>query len=162
MKNIFLILLLLCAPAFAGTVEVDGEIVTYDDELSFRDFTGWEFQSRPEYDFSGKTIYASVFSQETPDRDIFSQDMKGAIFVKCNLDNVYVSDENIVLQSSQRRFEEQNDLRDWEIDDKGDPVKVVSEDFWKAKGYSVDVKDIPPQKIGKIEDVPKADTNVTP
>lgn len=61
---------------------------TYDDELSFKDFTGWDFKSRPEYDFDNKVIFGSIFSQEIPDSDIFGKVLTNATFVRCNLDNV--------------------------------------------------------------------------
>lgn len=61
-----------------------------DDNLSFRDFTGWDFRDRPEYDFNNKTIYASCFSQEFPDTPIFGDSLENTTFIKCNLDNVLV------------------------------------------------------------------------
>lgn len=62
--------------------------ITYDDELSFKDFTNWDFKSRPEYVFDNKVIYGSCFSQEEPDSDIFGKVLVNTTFVKCNLDNV--------------------------------------------------------------------------
>lgn len=51
------------------------------------------------------------------------------------------------IQCSQKRFQVQNDLRDWEIDDGGDPVKVINEKLWVSKGISVDPKHIPKQEL---------------
>lgn len=52
-----------------------------------------------------------------------------------------------ILKCSRRRFKIQNDLRDWEIDDKDKPVKVINQKYWDLEGVSVDPKDIPAQKI---------------
>lgn len=68
----------------------EGTDYNIDDELSFRDFTGWDFRDRPEYDFNNKVIYASCFSQEIPDRHIFGENLQGTTFIKCNLDNVWL------------------------------------------------------------------------
>ena len=69
-------------------INFEGVDYDCDDQLSFKDFTGWEFISRPEYDFDNKIIYASCFSQENPDTDIFGKALTNATFLKCNLDNV--------------------------------------------------------------------------
>lgn len=67
-----------------------------------------------------------------------------------------------ILKCSQRRFKIQNDLRDWEVDNKNKPVKVINEKFWVMQEVSVDPKDIPAQKIElskdeKLEDRLKKD-----
>ncbi len=69
---------------------------------------------------------------------------------------------NTVVDCSQRRFVIQNDLRDWEINQQGEPVKVTSEKYWINSGYSVDPADIPPQKIDKIEDIKKVPVPIEP
>lgn len=135
--------------------------VTYetDDELSGRDFTGWDFNDRPEYDFSNKVIYASVFSNETPRSLIFPSKTSGVTFLHCNLDNVELPDASVAVNCSTKSFEVQNDLRDWEIEPLTDvPIKVLNEKYWVSKGISVDPADIPAQKVevpeGKnLEDV---------
>lgn len=129
---------------------IPGTNYDYDEELSFRDFTGWEFLSRPEYDFNNKVVYATCFSQENPDSIVFPENLSGTIFLNCNLDNVSipVGCEVIMFNGgSQKTFQVQNDLRDWELDDKGDPVKVLNEKYWIQKGITVDPEHIPDQKI---------------
>ena len=133
---------------WAGSVQVDGQTITYDDALSFRDFTGWDFRDRPEYDFSNKVIYASVFSQETPDSVIFLKDMTGATFVKCNLMNVVVdAAKHTVVQSRQERFQVQNDGMDWAVDAQLKPVEPLDKESYQALGLSIDPKDIPAQQL---------------
>lgn len=58
-----------------------------------------------------------------------------------------------ILKCSRRRFKIQNDLRDWELDSKDKPVKVINEKFWNLQDISTDPKDIPTEKIqlGKDE-----------
>lgn len=125
--------------------EVNYEV---DDELSFRVFNGWEFLSRPEYDFKGKTIYASSFYNETPDYQVFPEDMKGAIFIKCNLDNVLIPEGNTLIQCSQRRFKVQNDLNDWLVDEADVAILPVGHEvFTKLDLPMPDPKDIPTEKV---------------
>lgn len=69
-------------------ITFEGQQYDVDEQLSFKDFTGWEFISRPEYSFDNKVIYASCFSQETPDSDIFGKALNNTTFIACNLDNV--------------------------------------------------------------------------
>ena len=150
--------------SFAGEVlyvEPDGitnkQVITYDDDVSFLKASGKDFHNFPEYKFSNKTVYASNFSQEIPDSDIFAEDTENVTFVQCNLDNVKLPDGSAVIGGSQRSFKVQNDLRDWEVDDRDKPVKLVNEDYWKSRGFSVNPEDIPAQKITKVDDAPKAD-----
>jgi len=72
-------------------INFEGVDYDCDDELSFKDFTGWDFRDRPEYDFNNKVIYGSCFAQEELDRDIFGGPLDGTVFIKCNLDNVLIS-----------------------------------------------------------------------
>lgn len=119
-----------------------------DDALSGRDFTGWEFVSRPEFDFEGKVIYATVFAQEVPDQPIFGDvKLAGTIFIRCNLVNVLVPPAAICIDCTQTRVATQNDGRPWEIDAGGKPVRVTSEKYWKMRGISVDPALIPDQKL---------------
>ena len=52
------------------------------------DYTGWEFISRPEYKWSGRTVEKACFSQEKPDTVVFAPGTTGMKFLWCNLDNV--------------------------------------------------------------------------
>lgn len=71
-------------------INFEGKDYDCDDELSFKDFTGWDFRDRPEYDFNNKVIYASCFSNETPNTPIFGDSLSNTTFIKCNLDNVFL------------------------------------------------------------------------
>lgn len=178
MKKLFIGVMLLqiflgvSLPLFAGEVFYstpegeDQQVITYDDELSFRDFSGWNFDPREGFDFSGKTIYASSFSQESPETIVFSDETKNVTFVKCNLMNVVLPLNSTVIGSNQTTYAMQNDLRTWVVEKdcalgpflcKYAPVKLMNEEYWELKGYSVDPDDIPNQKIEREEDAPKAD-----
>lgn len=127
----------------------------YDEDLSFKDFTGLEFHSRPEYDFSNKVIYQSCFSQETPDSDIF-KDVRRAIFIKCNLDNVLIPAGNTVIDCWQRRFKVQNDLNDWLIDVDNKPTMPIDHKIFTKFGLPIpDPKDIPSEKVREVIDLRK-------
>lgn len=112
---------------------------------SFKDFTGWEFRSRPDYRFPpGTTIEGSCFSQDKPKSFIFPDSMTGVRFKRCNLDNVFIPHGNTVDSScTTRQFQVQNDLRDWEVDDNGIPTIIMNDTSWLDQGYSVDPRDIP-------------------
>ena len=118
-----------------------------DDQLSFKDFTGWDFNDRPEYDFSNKIIYASCFSNETPDKAIFNLKTENATFIKCNLMNVKVPDTAIVIDCQTQRFKVQNDLEDWIISESdGLPVEPLNKELFDALNISKDPADIPSEK----------------
>lgn len=132
-------------------ITFEGKKYNVDDELSFRDFTGIDFTLRPEVSFKGKVIYASCFAQEGLDVEIFNESLAETTFIKCNLDNVKV-DEAIIVDCSQRRILVQNDHRDWELDEKNVPVKVLNEAYYVEKGISVDPLDIPESRIALAKD----------
>ena len=115
-----------------------------DDELSFKDFTGWDFNDRPEYDFSNKIVYASCFSNETPDNAIFNLKTENTTFIKCNLMNVKVPDTAIVIDCQTQRFKVQNDLEDWIISEVDDmPVEPLNKVVFDILNVSKDPADIP-------------------
>lgn len=123
----------------------------YNPEYSFKDFTGQKI-SIPD----GSVVYGSCFSQEIPDNHIFSEDMKGVTFVKCNLDNVFIPEGNTVTHSTQRRFKVQNDLNDWEIDENNEPVRPIDFHIYEKRGLEVPkVEDIPQVKVTRPVDLIK-------
>lgn len=128
----------------------------YDEKLSFRDFTNWEFKSRPEYDFNNKVIYSSCFMQETPDSDIFGNIIRGAVFINCNLDNVIIPEGNTIIMEgggSQKRFKNQNDGNDWEIDEENKPTRPVSYKIFIKRGLAVpQPNELPLQKTAEAVD----------
>ena len=95
-----------------------------NDDYSFQDFTG-----RSNLEVSG-IVYGSCFSQEITDNHIFPDDMTGVIFIKCNLDNVFIPAGNIVIDCSQRRFFVQNDKNDWLINEKNEPIMPVNHKYF--------------------------------
>lgn len=128
-------------------LDYEGKTYDCDDELSGRDFTGLEFASRPELDFSNKIIYATCFGQESPDQPIFGDKLTGATFIRCNLTNVLVPDGNTLIDCITTRCATQNDGRVWEIDESNTPVRLTSEKHWRILGTSVDPADIPQSKL---------------
>jgi hypothetical protein len=144
-------------PRDYGTVEIGRTAdwqpitVTYDLKYSFRDFT-----NNPKVDIpDGTIVYASVFYQETPNSHIFREKMKKVTFVLCNLDNVVIPPDNTVMGGSHKRFQVQNDLRDWLIDENNKPIEVMDKEYWESQGYSVDPKDIPDKPLKDISEIKK-------
>lgn len=90
------------------------EMLTYNDEYSFKDFTNRDLLSAS--DLSGETIYASCFSQSDLDRVVFLSEMTGVTFYRCNLDNCVIPDGNTTIDCSQRRIQTQPDGTDWLVD----------------------------------------------
>jgi len=105
-----------------GTVLVGEEQIEFDDELSFKSFVNTNVSH---LDFNNKVIYSSQFYFETPDSETFPQNMTGARFIKCNLDNVIVPAGNTVELCSQRKFEAQEDGFDWLLDENNQPVEKI-------------------------------------
>lgn len=145
-------------------VEPDGKTnkqeIDCNDDVSFKDFSG-----RPQFDrnlveFDGKIVYASNFSQKTPDTFVFPKDMKGVTFVKCNLDNVIVPEGNTVLDCSQKRYQAQNDLNDWIVNEAYEPLMPVNHKQFTKRGLSVPTPDMiplekPEKPIDWVEKVKK-------
>lgn len=127
-------------------------IIDYDDTFSLRDFTNQNLKSQK---MNGLIIYGSCFSQEIIDNDIFPDGMTGTSFYNCNLDNIFIPPGNTVIGGSQKRFKPENDIRDWEVDNLNQPVKVVSEEAWILLKFSVDKNDIPVQKLDSINAIVK-------
>lgn len=125
----------------------EGTEYDVDEELSFKVFTNWDMREHPEIDLQGKIIYASCFYNEIPDSEVLPPELKGATFIKCNLDNVIIPADNTVIDCSQQRVEEQNDMRDWVIDESGNAQKVLNEEYWIEQGVSVDALAIPKKPI---------------
>lgn len=94
-----IVFLLLVLPniCIAGQVLVEDALISYDDEYSLKDYTGWNFNDRPEYNFSNKVIYGTRFSQEFPNTSIFPNDMTNVTFVYCHLENVVIPEGVIVI-----------------------------------------------------------------
>lgn len=113
-------------------------------DYSRKDFTGRTLVEAT--DLNGQTIRGSCFSQEVPDSHIFPEDMTGVTFINCNLDNVFIPDGNTLQDCSNRRFEAQNDLNDWEIDHNDDPVKLVNSLILDKLGIEQPTPDLIPDE----------------
>jgi hypothetical protein len=124
-----------------------------DDELSFKDFTNRSLKSFGAPRLSGAVIYASCFSQEKPDSEIFPNGMAGATFYNCNLDNCVIPAGNAVIGGSRRRFAVQNDLREWLVDDDGNPTTLLNEQYWADQGYFTDPARIPAEPIASLDEI---------
>lgn len=150
-----MILLYLASSAYAGQILYPGfGTITFNDKYSYKDFTGKTLLSAT--DLEGITIYGSCFSQETPDTQVFPNNLIKITFVNCNLDNVFLVKPGwIIVGGTQRRFKVQNDLRDWEIDTNGIPVKVLNEEYWMINRFSVNPADIPLTKLKDISEIKK-------
>ncbi len=108
-------------------VMYDGEIIEVSDKYSWMDFTGRRLVEKAALE--GAVIYASCFSQEIPDREVFPLDIKELTLLNCNLDNVKLNPAWKVVNCRTNRFQVQKDLNDWIIDEHNQPVKPLN---WKV------------------------------
>lgn len=132
-----------------GEVLYDGVKVEFDDEFSFK-----VFQTPNVFIPNDTIVYASSFYQENlPDSHVFPDDMTGVKFYNCNLDNVFIPLGNEVFGGTNRRILNQNDLRDWEVDESNVPVTVINEKHWTLLKYSVDPADIPASPISHYNEI---------
>ena len=130
--TIFVFLMLFSTHALAGEVQVDRNKVIYDDVLSFQNFSNQNFTENKEVSFTGKLIYASSFTQETPKSSIFPKGTKGVTFVYCHLENVVIPENSLVINPDcngtpcwTQPFKVQADGKDWILDKNGNPVKTL-------------------------------------
>lgn len=105
-------------------VPIDDIDLEYDEEWSFKNFTNQDLSDRA---LSGKVIYSTVFYNEKPNSEIFPPGMKGVIFIKCNMDNLVIPEGNTLIECTQRKFEAQEDGKDWLLDEDGNPLKLMGE-----------------------------------
>ncbi len=128
-----------------------------DESYSFKDMTGWDLADRRDMD--GKVIFGSCLAHETPGAPTLPANLKGATFIRCNLDNVRVPAGNTVIDCSTRRIKAQNDGEDWVLDASLKPVEPVNKKHFMNLGLSTDPKDIPKKKLdrpvtaAKIEEI---------
>lgn len=117
----------------------------YDEELSFKDFTGQDLSKREMKDIA---IFGSCFSNETPNAHVFPDDMTGVTFVRCNLDNCFIPEGNETFECSQRRFKVQNDNNDWIVNDEGQPIEPINAFAFRKRNLPVPkASDIPKEKV---------------
>lgn len=151
MKYLPLILILVCSVVLAQPI---------NEKYSYKAFPyyGVSFKDRPASEFNNTTIRGTMFYQawregEEVVKDIFPDGMKGVVFERCNLDNVYIPDGNILRDdpphfNTHLKIQMQNDREDWILDDDLKPVKPMDkEQRLKAGIISIDPKNIPKKKI---------------
>lgn len=125
-----------------------------NEKYSYKDFSNQSFKDVKPEEFNNTTIIGSCFYQNANDpnikiksdiqKDIFPNGMTGAIFDKCNLDNVYVPSGNTVLGTSCHRIiQKQNDLHNWIMDKDLKPVEPVNKRAFEELNLSKNPKDIP-------------------
>lgn len=132
-------------------------------KYSSRDFMGISLAEADDL-LPGTIIRGSCFYQEgRPDSHIFPEDMTGVTFERCNLDNCYIPPGNTLAEQAgipctNKQVLVQNDLRDWILDDKGEPVEVISAKAWKANGIDIHCNDIlkPLQSIEQLYQIAEA------
>lgn len=129
---------------YVNSLGQNSQIIIYDDALSHKNFVNWSFVNRPEYDFNNKVIYGSVFTNETPDSQIFPANLTGATFIKCHLQNVIIPNGNTVIDCLTDRFKRQNDGNDWLINNLNAPIKPINHAIFTKLGLPLPLpKSIP-------------------
>ena len=114
--------------------------VECSEEFSCKDFTNadWEIDIP-----DGACVYGSCFSHELYTY-LFRADMKSVTFRNCNLSNVFIPAGNTVIDCQTDRYEVQNDLNDWIVDDNGYPVKPLNHTLFTKLGLPMPLpQDIP-------------------
>lgn len=115
-------------------------------DYSNKNFTGWDLTDRE--DLHDMVIEGSCFSHEKPDSIVFPEKMTGVTFIDCNLDNCFIPEGNKVVGGSQRRFEIQNDLNDWIVDENGEPEKPIDHTIFEKLDLPIpDPADIPDEPV---------------
>lgn len=146
MKKTLIIFFLMCGVCIAQS---------FNEKYSYRDFMNQSFKHIDVSEFNNTTIVGSNFYQEWKEgdrdvvKDIFPDGMTGVVFEKCNLDNVFVPDGNIVIGGANRKIKVQNDLEDWVLDETLKAKEPVSKGEYERLGVSADPKDIPKEKQAK-------------
>jgi len=88
---------------------------------SFQDYTNRHLLFA---NLTGKVIYASCFSQEIPNSNVFPD--QEFTLVKCNLSNCAIPPNVIVGPGCiQERFQVQEDGKDWIVDEENNPIEVI-------------------------------------
>lgn len=142
---IIIYIIFICLPAWAGTVQycfLDGkcETVVYDDKHSLKDYTQRNLLDAT--DLEGKVIYASSFSQETPDTKVFPDSVKKMTFYNCNLSNVLLPPNSVVIGGQRTRYKAQTDGEDWIVDANSKPKEPVEKERFIEEKKSINPVDI--------------------
>lgn len=123
--------------------------------FSSRDYTNLNLEDVQE-NMNHEIIRGACFSQQEPDTKVFPDKMSGVTFINCNLDNVVIPEGNKLIDCSNRRYKVQNDLNDWEIDENGNPVRLVNWQYFEKLGLNQpSPKDILLESVKSIVDYTK-------
>lgn len=129
-------------------------VFDYDHELSFKNFAGWNFKDRPEYDFTDKVIYSSVFTMNDPDTDSLPTKIAGATFVKCHLHNVVIPNNVTLVDCITTRCKQQNDLNMWEVNALNIPIAPLNKHIFVKLGLPIpNPADIPTRRVNEHVDL---------
>ena len=140
MTRLKYILIFLLITSFAFAQEVN-------QKYSYKDFTNITFIDKSASDFNNTIIKGSCFYQENkPDSHIFPEDIKGVIFEKCNLDNVYIPLGNTIIDCCHRKIKIQNDLEDWILDNDLKPKTPIRKSDYERLDISTKPENIPVSK----------------
>lgn len=113
--------------------------------FSSRDYTNLILDDVQHY-MNDETIRGACFSQQQPDTKVFPDEMTGVTFVNCNLDNCIIPEGNTLIDCSNRRYQVQNDLNDWEIDENNNPVRLVDWQYFEKLGLEQPSPDLIPSE----------------
>lgn len=154
-KTIILSIIILFSSSSAWAQRTEGCTKPLNERYSFKDFMNINLRNVPAAELNNTCIKGSNFYQEWQEGDvwlekeIFPSGIRGVEFVRCNLDNVHVPDNNVVSpDSSKRIIRVQNDLEDWKIDKvTEEPTEPIEKERFEREGKSTDPEDIPDEKI---------------
>ena len=116
-------------------------------------YHGLSFKDRPASEFNNTEIVGSCFYQEWQEgeldvvKDIFPDGIKGVVFIRCNLDNVYVPSGNKIVEGTHKTIKVQNDWDDWFLDDNLKPKEPMNKEVRLKAKISINPKDIPKKKF---------------
>lgn len=146
MKYLLLLLMFFCLPISAGTVLLEGvELIEYDDEYSFKDYSQGRISLLDGVDLAGEVIYASNFYQD--DAGVDKLPHQNYTLVKCNVDNLIIPEEVTLIQTEPNYIEMQNDQNYWHVDNEGKPTVPLGFEVFQEEGLPMpEVKDIPAEK----------------
>ncbi len=127
-------------------------VIECSNEFSCKDFTVDTFVDIPD----GSYVYGSCFSCETPDAKMFRASMRNVTFRNCNLSNVHIPqpNNNVLIDCQTDRYEVQNDLNDWIVDDMGKPIAILNQKQFTKFGLPLPLPaDIPATRAEKPVDL---------
>ena len=123
---------------------------------SFRDYTNQNLSNLPSNEFSNSIIRGTNFYQEILKEEnfelksIFPDGATNITFDRCNLDNVSVPENSVLIGCTNKRVKVQNDGYDWIIDGNNVPIEPVAKGIFEQEGWSTDPKDIDARSVAGL------------